>query len=103
MTGGVKSDTSTSNVHDDCKSALSVAVQVTVVASPLMNELPDAGEHETDLMPDRSVAVAAYVTLANGLPGAGEVLMLDGHVMTGWMVSVTCTLKLHDDLSVNWF
>jgi hypothetical protein len=90
-------------MHDDCNSALSVAVQVTMVARPLMNVLPDAGEHETDLIPDRSVAVAAYVTLANGLPGAGEVLMLDGHVMTGLTVSVTWTLKLHDDLSVNWF
>jgi hypothetical protein len=75
-------------VHDEDNSALSVAVQFTIVATPEANNEPEAGRQLTVAMPEPSDAVGAKVTLAVvALPVGGMFVILAGQLMVGFLVS----------------
>jgi hypothetical protein len=95
MDGGWTSFTVTLKLHDDVSRALSVAVQVTAVDVAPENCEPEAGRQEMPRIPELSVALALYDTVAKLLPASGLRTIGAGHVMAGAVVSATVTVKVH--------
>jgi hypothetical protein len=91
------SRTKTLKLHDVDSPALSKAVQDTNVVVPASNFEPDSGEQLVFAIPDPSVAVALYVTVAYVRLLSGLTVVLLGHDTIGSVASVTTMLKLHDD------
>jgi len=77
--------TATLNEHDECRSVLSYAMHVTVVA-PSGNDDPLAWSQLMFLMPLPSEAVTVYVTGTVCAP-LGFILMLTGQLIMGVVVS----------------
>jgi hypothetical protein len=103
IVGGTTSVTVTLKLHVDESRALSVAVHVTLVVVAPPNWKPEAGEQLVLLMPDSSVALAMYVTVAKLLPVSGLRTIVPGHVMLGCLVSTTVTVNMHVDCRLKVF
>ena len=93
MVGGIMSVTVTGKEQVDCRNALSTAVHTTFVTEAPANWLGEGGSHAMLLMPELSVAVAVYVTVAYDLRASGALVTGAGHVMLGRMESCTTTEK----------
>ena len=91
------SATTTRSSQVAVRSALSTAVQVTVVLVAVKKSLPDGGEHSTDLIPEPSVAFGANATATATSPrfGVARTSVL-GQVIVGSVTSITAIWKKHD-------
>ena len=94
MVGFWLSTTVTVKVQDAVLLEASVAVQVTVV-TPFWKVEPDAGTQAAVAPGQLSVGVGvAYVATAEQIPEAVLSVMFAGHVMLGFCVSLTVTVKV---------
>jgi hypothetical protein len=94
MVGGCVSSTVTVKLQLAMLPAASVTEQLTVVV-PFGKTDPDAGLHVGVPTPGQlSVAVGMKFTTAEHWPGSFPWVMFAGHVMTGFWVSLTVTVKL---------
>ena len=71
-----------------------MATHVTAVVVAPANWLPDDGLQTVLRIPELSLKVVAYVTVAYDFPASGDVLILAGHVFAGLMVSMTETANV---------
>jgi hypothetical protein len=94
--GSTMSVTDTLKVQLEESKALSTAVQVTTVVVAPLNCDPDAGEQLVLLMPELSVAVAAYVMVAKSCPLSGSRTRSLGQDTEGAIVSTTLIVNEHE-------
>ena len=97
MSGGSDALTVTEKTQLAWLTALSTAVHVTFV-TPVLKVVPLGGVHPSDLIPDRSVAVGAYDTIAVVVGDMGLYELLSGHYMVGALMSDTVTENEHVDV-----
>ena len=97
--GGAASTMLSGNVQMATLSALSVAVQLTVVVVDTMKRVTPESGHEIDITPDPSVADTQerYDTITSGRESESCVVYrkLDGQIMVGRVVSTTVMENVH--------
>ena len=72
----------------------SVAIQLTEVV-PIGKTVPDAGEQLKATPEQLSLTAGVRLTTAEHCPGPVGVVMLEGHVICGGVVSRTVTVAVH--------
>ncbi len=81
--------TLTKKVHDAVAPPELSVVHVTEVLTPRLNELPEAGEQEVDVIGSGPPTTTLYVVVADAVPLTGVMSLLEGQAIVGGVELVT--------------